>query len=144
MKIGYVKSLPVRCLFGFGAPPRHTPPSAGQLSKLASPLPSLDCCAAGTLSVSFILPPCNLTLVSLSPPRPRSHRLLRRLSAVSAPSQRRARYANHVFSETSYSPWLQLPSPQNKKKPSVKILSHKPSMRTVIAFRRISVASSRT
>src|SRR5205085_3821424 len=36
-----------------------------QLSKLASPLPSLDSCAAGTLSVSFILPPCNLTLVSL-------------------------------------------------------------------------------
>jgi hypothetical protein len=43
---------------------------------------SLDCCAAGTLSVSFILSPCNPALASLSLPRPRSHRLLRRLSPV--------------------------------------------------------------
>ena len=56
--------------------------------------------AAGTLSVSFILSPCNLTLASLLPP----------LSPPAVLPQPRARCANHLFSETSFTTLVRLRS----------------------------------
>ena len=76
-------ALPLREWRAAPPPIRH-----GVLSPLcttikpASPSPSLDGYAAGTRNVPFILSPCNLTSASLSPPRPRSSRLLRRLGPL--------------------------------------------------------------
>ena len=77
----------MRCRWGVGA--------AAPLCitiKPASPSPSLDCCVAGTLSVPFILSPCNLPFASLSPPGPR-------LSPPAAPPQPLAGCASHLVSD---------------------------------------------
>jgi hypothetical protein len=63
----------------------HAPTPTGDRARLAAiKLASLLSTVALPALSSFILS-CNLTLASLSPLRPRSHRLLRRLSAVPAP-----------------------------------------------------------
>ena len=64
------------------------------------------------------------------------------LLPLAAPPQRRARYTNNLFSETSHSPWLQLSSPQTTKESFLQIVSQNSSISTVIVFRR--AASTRT
>ena len=70
--------------------------------KLASPSPSLDSCAAGTLSVPFILSPCN-PLSRPCPPRAP-------LSPPAAPPQPLTGCANHLFSDTSITTLVRLRS----------------------------------
>jgi hypothetical protein len=82
--------------------------------------PSLDCCAAGTLSIPLILSPCNLTPASLLPPRPRSHRLLRRLSPVLSAQLR---------------PWSAL-DPTSIHTVVVASYAHSPTLRSRLPHRR--------